>query len=290
MSATDVARIRRPSTPTVDVAAIHRRLRARETTGELLAEVADAAPRVCGFARGTIVTPDCGRLTALGDPQGDPAGELLRRRLLAEPAPIQRGSQEHLLLRPGASDEQAAGRPSALRAAFDLGEVAFGVIAPENDVLALILVERAGPPAREHERAALHAFSDVASVVLERVLLRARVNELTREMRYLTTSLQALGAEVLTAPLSLPSAGRHTVTFTGPFGDATSAAGGVGPDFTDRERQVMQRLVQGRSNRQIAEEFVISTETVKLHVSNLLRKLNAANRAEAVGRYLTMVG
>lgn len=55
-----------------------------------------------------------------------------------------------------------------------------------------------------------------------------------------------------------------------------------GHDLTDREREVLALLVQGLSNQDIAEKLVISHSTVKNHVSNILSKLNAANRAEAV--------
>jgi DNA-binding CsgD family transcriptional regulator len=41
-------------------------------------------------------------------------------------------------------------------------------------------------------------------------------------------------------------------------------------------------LVQGRSNREIADELILSPETVKAHVARILRKLGASNRAEAV--------
>lgn len=55
------------------------------------------------------------------------------------------------------------------------------------------------------------------------------------------------------------------------------------PDFdlSSREMQVLEMLVQGLSNPEIADQMVISEATVKFHVSNILRKLEAANRTEA---------
>ncbi|WP_369370530.1 AAA family ATPase [Promicromonospora sp. Populi] len=52
--------------------------------------------------------------------------------------------------------------------------------------------------------------------------------------------------------------------------------------LTDREEEVLGLVAQGLSNRQIGERLFISTKTVSVHVSNLLAKLGASGRAEAV--------
>ncbi len=51
--------------------------------------------------------------------------------------------------------------------------------------------------------------------------------------------------------------------------------------LTTRELEVLQELVSGATNREIAERFVIAENTVKNHVSNILSKLNLRNRREA---------
>jgi NarL family two-component system response regulator LiaR len=56
----------------------------------------------------------------------------------------------------------------------------------------------------------------------------------------------------------------------------------LGHDLTDRESQVLALLVEGLSNAEIAESLVISESTAKFHVSNILSKLRAGSRAEAV--------
>ena len=53
-------------------------------------------------------------------------------------------------------------------------------------------------------------------------------------------------------------------------------------DLTERERDVLNLVVQGRSNQQIAEAMVISIATVKAHVSSILSKLGVSSRAEAI--------
>ena len=50
---------------------------------------------------------------------------------------------------------------------------------------------------------------------------------------------------------------------------------------TSRERDVLQLLAQGKSDREIAEALFIGTRTVESHVANLLAKLGAGNRTEA---------
>jgi DNA-binding NarL/FixJ family response regulator len=65
------------------------------------------------------------------------------------------------------------------------------------------------------------------------------------------------------------------------------AAGGHAPDLferfglTPRERDVLLRVAEGRTNRQIAAELYISDKTASVHVSRILSKLGVANRAEA---------
>jgi DNA-binding NarL/FixJ family response regulator len=51
--------------------------------------------------------------------------------------------------------------------------------------------------------------------------------------------------------------------------------------LTDRERDVLAELVDGRTNRQVAAKLYISEKTVSVHVSNILAKLGVRSRAEA---------
>lgn len=58
-------------------------------------------------------------------------------------------------------------------------------------------------------------------------------------------------------------------------------AGAIPFALSEREREVLVLLAQGRSNREIAEKLHITEGTVKNHVSNILGKLQAENRTQA---------
>ena len=57
---------------------------------------------------------------------------------------------------------------------------------------------------------------------------------------------------------------------------------GHGPgELTDREQQVLALIAEGLTNGQIGQRLFISTKTVSVHVSAILRKLGVASRTEA---------
>ncbi len=60
------------------------------------------------------------------------------------------------------------------------------------------------------------------------------------------------------------------------------------PKLTPREMDVLKLLARGLRNKEIADELFIAERTVKIHVGNILGKLQATNRTEAVAIALTM--
>jgi two-component system, NarL family, response regulator LiaR len=65
--------------------------------------------------------------------------------------------------------------------------------------------------------------------------------------------------------------------------DILNAPPPPGHDLSEREIEVLRLMVTGLSNEQIADRLFISRNTVRHHVRNILGKLGAANRTEAVG-------
>ncbi|THV28965.1 response regulator [Glycomyces paridis] len=61
----------------------------------------------------------------------------------------------------------------------------------------------------------------------------------------------------------------------------SGTAAPAAPSLTPRESQVLGLIAKGQTNRQIARALGVSEKTVKTHVTNLLRRIDAADRTQA---------
>ncbi len=57
--------------------------------------------------------------------------------------------------------------------------------------------------------------------------------------------------------------------------------------LTEKEFEVLKLMIMGYNNAEISEKMFISYHTVKVHVSSILRKLNAATRIKAIIKVLS---
>jgi len=92
--------------------------------------------------------------------------------------------------------------------------------------------------------------------------------------------VQAVRTVAVGESLLFPAAVRELVAGFGPPGGDRLADAGL----TDREADVLRLMARGLSNAEIAADLVVGVETVKTHVGNVLAKLGARDRTQAVVR------
>jgi two-component system nitrate/nitrite response regulator NarL len=100
--------------------------------------------------------------------------------------------------------------------------------------------------------------------------------------RMLIEALQQVLDGNVSVPSSVSSAGTAASSGT-PAG--TGGAGGTEPDvalLTLRQLEVLSRLCQGKTNKQVATELGLSEKTVKAHVTAIFKVLGVVNRTQAV--------
>ena len=269
----------------------HRQLRECTAIGDLFARAAGAAADVCGFDRAIVLTVADRSLSAAESGRlADPDSDRLRRRALSQPVAIEptprRARSSATPAPPGAPGARRAARSPTHSRRF--GPHVYAAVAPEAVVLALLVLDRNESAPTPAEIVSADVFAGILAVAIERVVLRLRVGELSAEVRQFAASAQALAREVREAPVTLPRDGGLGPAF--PPLDLAPAreSAPVRSIFSEREQRVAALLIEGRSNREIAELLVLSPETVKTHVARILRKLGAANRVEAVTRYLRL--
>lgn len=200
--------------------------------------------------------------------------------------------------------------------------MASGVVAPvwsAGRVVALLHAAHRSAPVGAAERDLLDTFARGFSVVHEREMLseqvrrqRVRLEEARRAVGAALSDLEpqgveaarALGDEWPSSGAEVPrqsGAGRTGAGRTGPGGSrAVSGVGGAGEVsglpvggredlsalLTARELEVLALMATGATNERIAQRLVIAVGTVKSHVKQVLRKLGAENRTEAISQYL----
>jgi len=108
---------------------------------------------------------------------------------------------------------------------------------------------------------------------------RFEPDELTRAVRDVAAGKRIVSPSVAPVIFDLVSRGEAS-----PGGGPRPGSGR--DSLTEREREVMGFISRGRSNRDIAEQLVISEKTVKNHIRAIYDKLGVASRAEAMAVWL----
>ncbi len=122
-------------------------------------------------------------------------------------------------------------------------------------------------------------FSGYDDPALVRGLFAAGVDGYMLKEEMLTRVVEAVH-EVMHGGVPLSS--RVAAAMRERWYDEMSARSVTQAPLTPREREVLQWMAQGLSNRAIAEKLHVTERTVKFHVGNILHKLEARTRVEAV--------
>ena len=140
----------------------------------------------------------------------------------------------------------------------------------------------------EFDRDLLWMFARGFGYAFERTVLLERLRSLRREVGRLTADITKVTDEFVNAEVEVAridrenlAEARHAAAMFVVDDDMTSS-------LTRREIDVLKHMASGKTNAGIAARLVVSEGTVKSHVKHILRKLTAANRAEAVSVYLRM--
>jgi DNA-binding CsgD family transcriptional regulator len=146
--------------------------------------------------------------------------------------------------------------------------------------------EQVDPFARD----VLATFSAGYGYALERTALLDRTRSELRRMQDMMAQAETSIGELISSGVSLRSTDRGEVTAVARrSSQPLQGMSRIGALLTRRELEVVELMAQGASNGDIATELVISEGTVKSHVKHILRKMRAANRAQAVSTYMRIV-
>jgi DNA-binding CsgD family transcriptional regulator len=145
------------------------------------------------------------------------------------------------------------------------------------------------------DRDTLWEFTSELAQAYESASLRRTLRQEREEMRRFLDWLGARSSQLTEAPIRLSTVQRppppvRSPAAPGPVSAARDDRAVFEGLLTRRELDVLRLLADGHTNKGIAEALVISAGTVKFHVNSILRKLHVANRAEAVSRYLRLLG
>ena len=257
--------------------------------GELIERGPPAAARSVGLDRVLLTSVDDGCLHAEAlHVEGEDAGALLER-IRERPVRIEYPLIEAEILR-RRRPILAAGAGSRTATEAVLGWTGF-VVAPvlmEGRVVGFFHADRgeSGPAVDDADRDALWRFAQIYAAVFECAVLRGRLRAQHRELHRIASWADARTSTLDNQPIGLRS-DRKAEDAPAPTVPATNAAA-LRDLMTRREVEVLELMVRGETNGAIARALVVTEGTIKFHVKNILRKLHAANRAEATSRYLRL--
>ncbi len=137
----------------------------------------------------------------------------------------------------------------------------------------------------------LSLFAQGFGFALERAMMAAEIEHMRAQVRGLAADLNAIAGvtdpfAATALPVPRPAQSPQAWQEMKPVQIPVRGLIEEGDDrLTRREQEVLRLMAEGETNQRIASRLIISEGTVKSHVKHILRKLRAANRAEAVARW-----
>lgn len=251
------------------------RLAAEPTLTALVADAPRELCTHCGLDRAMLTSLHHGKLAFAssahpGDPEREVRFPMLARttrvKLVDCPPELEAFTTQRPVLVRDPQRSRGVFRPLVVETATS-GYVVAPVVHGGGQILGMLFADRfGGPPLDEFDRELVSVFATGLGAVMRGVTVPSG------------GGLVDGFAEVV----------RHAAAVPG--GWAWAPQVGALSQLTAREREVLDLLTVGASNQTIAETLVVSETTVKSHVRGVLRKLEAANRTEAVARYHGLVG
>ena len=167
-------------------------------------------------------------------------------------------------------------------------------VMPEGRVIGFLHADRymSEREVDEFDRDTLWTFAEGFGYAVERTVLLERLEAQGREITRLLSSTEALVNRFRNAGVELTQRAAQAEAPVIDLMRHSPLSGNGEPRLTAlltrREQEVLDLMAEGATNAEIADRLVIAPGTVKSHVKHILRKLRAANRAEAVSRYLRL--
>jgi LuxR family transcriptional regulator, regulator of acetate metabolism len=276
------------------------RLRQLSTVTELLNQAPQELCRCCDFDRASIgrVKGSSWRpeVLCIGAGQDPKVAGTLTEYMNDVEIPLTPGLLETELARRGvpALITDPANDPRTYKELIDVSQTRAYVAAPimpTGRVIGFLHADcfGSGRELTPLDRDNLWTYAEGFGLIFERMVVLERLEEQRARVREAFRSAERNIDALCDAEIRLArqEPGSHAVASTaaGMFMPAESRVDAL---LTAREREVLRLMVSGARNGQIADQLVITEGTVKSHVKNICRKLRAANRAEAVSKYLQL--
>jgi DNA-binding CsgD family transcriptional regulator len=275
------------------------RLRAIDDMAALLARAPLALCEACGLERGVLSRVEdsewtiegayfdgdeewCAEFVRLG--RGEGSAQL--NHLLLETEMVRRRAPSIVH---DAQSNPLAHRPLVLHA--DVRAYVSAPIMPEGRVIGFVHGDYyySGHDVDTLDRDAIWAFAQGLGQIVERAALLDRLRAQRQQVRGLLASADTVLTDLSRSEVQFHrgDSGHAEIAHTAAtmFGSSESRLEAL---LTRRQLEILSLMAGGATNAEIASRLVIAEGTVKTHVKHILRKLRAANRAEAVSRYFRL--